>query len=130
MGADICGNAGLGICVSGSELLTTKMVKAYNHDYNNNFKFDPITGKALWREEKVMKQISGGHKIICINDHEDAWIVAMKVVSVKSCRFGRMHSGLNFNSTVTEYEKFATDMLDAGLWNDTFGLYTWIEVCE
>ena len=133
MGTDIYGKAGLGICVKGSDLFTTKKVKAYDHDYNNNFKFDPITGKSLWREEKVLKQISGGHEAICMDENEDTWIIVLKHVSAKSPRlYGPMYSGLHIDpildSTINEFMKFVADMKDIGLWNNTFGLYSWIEV--
>lgn len=55
MGVDVYSYGYIGLKIKGEDILEMKKVKAFEHDYPENYKLCPMTGVALWRYEEVLR---------------------------------------------------------------------------
>lgn len=53
MGCDATATAIIGFRMKTNSLFTLEKVKAFEHNYPDNYKVDPVSGKELWRLEWV-----------------------------------------------------------------------------
>lgn len=49
MSTSYAGRALIGVCLTRSQIFKKETVKAFNHDRPSSMKFDPDTGKPLWK---------------------------------------------------------------------------------
>ncbi len=134
MGMDVYGKAFIGLKVKKEDVLTAQIVKTFEHNYPENYRMCPITGRALWRTDEVVKSgFSHNHfdDIKCgnyevrslYNDTED-YIIVLMGIETGSHRCGDLLAFKAGLPNATEINSFKEKLKDLGLWDENnFGLW-------
>ncbi|CAB4196856.1 hypothetical protein UFOVP1290_376 [uncultured Caudovirales phage] len=136
MGMDCYAKVVLGIKVDISKLTVSKKVKKFDHDYSEEFEFDPKTGKKLWRDATfynpdIFPDLEGefdgydlgidNYNLVSIND---TYFIAMDDLSSGSHRSGCEIGYYSMENFSKDFQTFKKCMEDRGLMNDSFGIYS------
>lgn len=133
MGADYYAKAAIGLKISPKQLqLPPIKVKTFEHNYSEEFQFDPKNGKPLWKMEQQLhkscdeeREFFGSYPMIHSTDSKDFVIAVVKTDSdtYRECNMAKLPS----QRAIT---KFKNDMMAAGLWNEAdFGLWA-VQYCS
>ena len=147
MGMDVYAKAAIGITVKKDDLTRLKTVKTFDHSYGEEFKFDPITAKPLWKTMTVFRAelfpdfspdcswylydlTLGPYPVIAEDYNDDSeLIICYAFVETESHRCG---GGLNnsqaldlegLTSKTGDLQRYIDFLKERKLWTDTFGLY-------
>jgi len=151
MGIDYYSKSGLGIIVTLDNLTIFKKEKTFPHDnFPEDWEVHPKTGKRLWRTvifynpivfperknveyEGLYNASVGGYDIIPL-DHGmregNEFLICLDSAVTDSHRNGESiaYCKIDPNSFLNRFEKFKSCMDQKGLWNDSFGLYSYLKI--
>lgn len=129
MGVDYYSYLIIGLEIDHKKLFRNQKVKTFDHNYSEDYKFDPKTGKKLWEiDERPVKGYNGEDKLytykVVHSTDKKSWFVADKII-VCNCNYDYSRK-LPFKPD--EYEKIKEKMkfeLEAfGIWDEKkFGIY-------
>lgn len=132
MGADFYSRAAIGLRVNPSDLWQPPAkVKAFDHNYSEEFEFDPKSGKKLWNMEKQPVpgfdpdgSRFGKYKMAYTTDQEE-YVIALALAETGSSRWGKERDCSSTSLPSPEaIEAFKKEMKTAGLWKESsFGLW-------
>lgn len=132
MGVDYYANAAIGMKIDPARLRNNPTkVKAFEHNYSEEFDFDHKSGKKLWTMERAPipefdedKVTLAGYPLVYTTDNRDC-VVAVASSGTGSSRRGNDDMGMGSLPSQADIEAFTNKMKSLGIWNQQdFGLWS------
>lgn len=130
MGADYSSAAVIGVKIDQGKLATSKMVKAFPHDFGPDINFHPKTGKKLWMEKAEYipqydeyKGTLAGFRVTFTTDNTTMYCGIVASGTHSNCGSEAKRTKLEDIGEIKAKLKSALEPL--GLWDEkSFGLWT------